>query len=91
MHGAAKLGHIDAALLLLRAGADVNATDTNGSTPLSSLFFVVGSPQVKCEIAGALLSAGADPTPGHSDCGFLPLWRLPVETSGRLIWSCRRH
>lgn len=64
LHGAAKYCNIDIVMLLLRAGADVNATDIDGRTPLHDAFFKVGqikSPQHHYDIAKVLLSAGADP------------------------------
>lgn len=76
LHAAVKYGKTDAVLLLLRAGAEVNAADTNGVTPLALLFHattVLESPQVSCDIAEVLLSAGADPRLSHNDQGALPL------------------
>lgn len=63
LHGAAMYCKIDIVLLLIRAGAEVNATDIHGCTPLHRLFPSTDNepPQVRCDIAKALLSAGADP------------------------------
>lgn len=69
LHGAAKFGK-----LLLRAGADVNAVDINGSTPLVAMFCMdtLWLVQVQCDIAEALLGAGADPRLAAKD-GTIPL------------------
>ena len=56
---AIRSGHVDLALFLIEAGADVNIADCNNATPL---FHAAGDCQAT-ELVRALLVAGADPTP----------------------------
>lgn len=64
LHGAAKYCKIDAVLLLFRAGADVNAADSGGFSPLHRLFpRPTTSPQVQCDI---LLKRFSEPALTHA-------------------------
>jgi hypothetical protein len=56
---AIRSGHIELALFLVEAGADVNIADSNNATPL---IHAAGNCQAT-ELVRALLAAGADPTP----------------------------
>jgi ankyrin repeat protein len=56
LHFAAREGRLEAAQLLIGAGADIDITDEYGSTPL--ILAVVNG---HLDVAGALLEAGADP------------------------------
>lgn len=55
LHLACDYGHVDAALLLIDVGADVSATDADGSTPLH-----VACPNA-FQLVQPLLALGADP------------------------------
>jgi ankyrin repeat protein len=77
---AARDGHVDAATLLVEAGADVNAADPNGITPL-----VMALTNAQFGVAKLLLDRHADPQ--RSDWwGRAPLWaavdarNLPVRS-----------
>jgi len=52
-------GHLELARFLIEAGADVNLADSNNATPL---FHAAGNCDGS-EVVGALLDAGADPSP----------------------------
>jgi hypothetical protein len=67
LHTCAEKGHLDVARDLIEAGADVNAKDNNGSTPL---FFCALKGHV--EVARALIEAGADVN-AKKDNGVTPL------------------
>jgi hypothetical protein len=56
---AIRSGHIDLALFLIEAGADVNIADSNNATPL---FHAAGNCGAT-KLVRALVEAGADPTP----------------------------
>ena len=57
LHCAAESGDVGAVHLLVKAGADVNAADANGNTPL-----IYGASAFQAdEIVRQLLQAGADP------------------------------
>jgi len=51
--------HLDVAMYLIEAGADVNIADANNATPL---LHAAGN-CVANEVVRALIDAGADPTP----------------------------
>ena len=68
-HFAARAGQIDAARALLAAGADVNATLSDGS---SGLVLAVAS--AKFEMAAFLLDRGADPNAAEQ--GWTPLHQI---------------
>ena len=51
--------HLDVAMYLIEAGADVNIADANNATPL---FHAAGNCEA-AEVVQALIDAGADPTP----------------------------
>jgi len=51
--------HLDVALFLVKAGADVNIADSNNATPL---FHAAGNCEAT-ELVRALIDAGADPSP----------------------------
>jgi hypothetical protein len=64
LHWAAACGAEDVGLALIHAGADVNALDGCGATPLSMV--ARENPQGGKGLAAALLEAGADPELGWS-------------------------
>ena len=55
LHGAARFGHTETALALIKAGADINIKDKTGWTPLHA-----AASQGQTETALALIKAGAD-------------------------------
>jgi uncharacterized protein len=59
LHFAAKQQHADAAAVLIEAGADVDARNRFGNTPLWGALFNVRDGDG--EVVRALLAAGADP------------------------------
>lgn len=76
LHGAARYINVDAVLLLLRAGADVNAADTDGLTSLSIACIGAASfdaSNVLFDIVDALLGAGANPRLVSTKRGASPL------------------
>ena len=72
LHIAAKRDHAGTAALLLDRGADVNARDSDGWTPLHS----PGSP----EVAALLLKRGADVN-ARDNGGYTPLGRALGKTT----------
>ncbi len=75
LHIAAGFARLDAFRALLQAGADVNACDAEGRTPLMYACNVVeGEPSGRrAEIARALLDSGADPFFRAADCGSVAM------------------
>jgi Ankyrin repeats (3 copies) len=59
LNSAVMYSHIDVALFLIDAGADVNIADANNATPLFNAARNCGA----SELVGALIEAGADPAP----------------------------
>lgn len=71
---AVHLGDEDMVAVLVAHGANVDALDTFGNTPL---FWAVGVPSAPPEIADILLSAGADPNV-RNRMGATPLWNAAL-------------
>ena len=82
---AVHLGDEDMVTVLLAHGANIDAQDTFGNTPL---FWAAGVPSTPPEISGVLLSAGADPNV-RNRMGATALWNAAlmgrVEVIGLLI------
>ncbi len=70
LHHAIRQGHVEAALTLLEAGADVDQTIGDNSTPL-----LMASLSGHWDLASVLLEKGADPTIASS-AGTTPLYAI---------------
>ena len=70
LHHAIRQGHVEAALALLEAGADIDQTIGDGSTPL-----LMASLSGQWDLASVLLEWGADPTIASS-AGTTPLYAI---------------
>ncbi|WP_433527563.1 ankyrin repeat domain-containing protein [Nocardia pseudovaccinii] len=64
LHGAAQFSGVDTVRVLLDAGAEVNAVDDEGSTPL---MYAVRSPWTTPEVVQLLRDRGGDPTIANQD------------------------
>ncbi len=86
LHRAAGFGRIEAAQLLIEAGADAKATNAKGETPLHWTF--------KAEIAEFLIAKGADPNAKDS-AGLTTLDRVAaqneVDSNAALIEVLLKH
>ncbi len=70
LHHAVRQGHVEAALTLLEAGADIDQTIADGSTPL-----LMASLNGQWDLASILVERGADPTIAAS-AGTTPLYAV---------------
>jgi ankyrin repeat protein len=68
LHAAVRCGSIDAVEVLLDAGADPNAEDGNGQTPLQ-----IAVARTDCDLVRLLMSRGADRTTTDPVTGDTPL------------------
>lgn len=75
----------DIALLLVEHGANINATDVSGQTPLGR---AVGSNNL--DLARLLLEKGADPN-GHSATQATPLWQAVIARRVEMTRLLLRH
>jgi ankyrin repeat protein len=70
LHAAARFNHLQVVVDLLAAGANVDARDDSGFTPLLT------AAEADAPIAAALLGAGADPMAQEPGMGWRPLDRF---------------
>ena len=93
LHGAAFGGHVDVARLLVSKGADVNARDEHGSTPLHKTTAVLYSPEAAAgqyAVAELLLLNGADVN-ARTDGGTTALRRAIHAGRYKLAALFRQH
>lgn len=71
LHHAVRNGNMDAALTLLDAGADIEATTADGSTPL-----LIATMNGQFDVAMMLLKHGANPNRANTVAGMVPLFAV---------------
>lgn len=76
--------HVDVFEMLIEAGADLNATDSTGFTPLMSASMGVKEAEKGVVMARKLLRAGADPT-RVNDEGYIALTYAAAEGSADVV------
>ncbi|WP_051182419.1 ankyrin repeat domain-containing protein [Nocardia vinacea] len=81
LHGAAQFSGVETVRVLLEAGADINAVDDEGNTPL---MYAVRSPWTTPEVVQLLRDRGGDPTIANQ-IGDSPLARVRTVDNKPLI------
>lgn len=88
MHYACKNGHKEVAALLISKGADVNAKDSSGLTPLHAV--ARWYPKMAVGIANLLLANGADINLKDNQ-GRTPVWYAKGRGNAEVVELLRKH
>lgn len=89
LHHAVTIGWLDLAKALIAKGADVNARDGHGGTPLHRLFCSGVIPAAtQIELVDSLVHAGCELSPLDSS-GRSPLWRAGMHAHSNVLFHMR--